>query len=126
MASYTCTPAPDQGAKTSVLAYLFTTVAVLLPMMVFGLLMRMEQAQFISMGASWFYELMTLHGAGMVAIKQLLPPSNQRERDEELQQFKTEEALLDMEYVNEKPYYTHDMEEFKKIFLKHCEIVEVR
>jgi len=43
-----------------------------------------------------------------------------------LQQFKTEEALVDMGYINEKPYYSHEMEEFKKIFLKHCEIVEVR
>lgn len=68
MASYTYIPTPDQGAKASVLAYLVTTAAVLLLMMVFGLLMRMEQAQFISMGANWFYELMTLHGAGMVGI----------------------------------------------------------
>lgn len=68
MASYTYTPTPDQGAKASVLAYLVTAAAVLLLMMVFGLLMRMEQAQLISMGANWFYELMTLHGAGMVGI----------------------------------------------------------
>lgn len=68
MASYTCTPTSDQGAKASVLAYLVTTAAVLLLMMVFGLLMRLEQAQFIAMGESWFYELMTLHGAGMVGI----------------------------------------------------------
>jgi cytochrome c oxidase subunit 1 len=68
MASYTYTPTPDHGAKASVLAYLVTAAAVLLLMMVFGLLMRMEQAQLISMGANWFYELMTLHGAGMVGI----------------------------------------------------------
>ena len=68
MASYTYTPTPEQGAKASVLAYLVTAAAVLLLMMVFGLLMRLEQAQLISMGANWFYELMTLHGAGMVGI----------------------------------------------------------
>lgn len=68
MTSYTYTPTPDHGAKASVLAYLVTAAVVLLLMMVFGLLMRMEQAQFISMGATWFYELMTLHGAGMVGI----------------------------------------------------------
>lgn len=67
-ANYTSTPTPDQGAKASVLAYLVTAAAVLLLMMIFGLLMRMEQAQFISMGANWFYQLMTLHGAGMVGI----------------------------------------------------------
>lgn len=68
MANYTYTSMPDHGAKAGVLAYLVTAATVLLLMMVFGLLMRMEQAQFISMGPIWFYELMTLHGAGMVGI----------------------------------------------------------
>ncbi len=68
MASYTYTPVPDHGAKTSVLAYLVVSAAVLLLMMVFGLLLRLEQAQYIEMGPLWFYELMTLHGAGMVGI----------------------------------------------------------
>lgn len=68
MATYAYTPVPDQGAKTSVLAYLVVSAAVVLLMMVFGLLMRLEQAQYISMGPLWFYELMTLHGAGMVGI----------------------------------------------------------
>ena len=68
MANITYTAMPDKGAKTSVKAYLVTTVIVLLLMMIFGLLMRMEQAQLISIGAQWFYELMTLHGAGMVGI----------------------------------------------------------
>ena len=68
MANITYTAMPDKGAKTSVKAYLVTTVIVFLLMMIFGLLMRMEQAQLISIGAQWFYELMTLHGAGMVGI----------------------------------------------------------
>lgn len=68
MANHTYTHLPDQGAKTSVLAYLVTAAAVLLLMMAFGLLLRMEQAQIIAMGANWFYELMTIHGAGMVGI----------------------------------------------------------
>ncbi|MDD5324397.1 MAG: cbb3-type cytochrome c oxidase subunit I [Polaromonas sp.] len=68
MASYVYTATPEQGARTSVLAYLVTAVAVLLLMMIFGLLMRLEQAQLISMGPNWFYELMTIHGAGMVGI----------------------------------------------------------
>lgn len=58
----------DAGAKASVLAYLATAALVLVLMMVFGLLMRLEQAQLIEMGPNWFYELMTLHGAGMVGI----------------------------------------------------------
>lgn len=71
MANYTYTPKLDHGADGSVLAYLVTTAAVLLLMMVFGLLMRLEQAQFINMGPNWFYEIMTLHGAGMVGITSL-------------------------------------------------------
>jgi cytochrome c oxidase subunit I len=68
MATHTYEQAPDHGAKAGVLAYLATAAAVLLLMMVFGLLMRLEQAQWISIGADRFYELMTLHGAGMVGI----------------------------------------------------------
>ena len=68
MASSAYTPAPDRGAAASVLAYLVTAAAVLALMMVFGLLMRMEQAQFTSLGPVWFYKLLTLHGAGMVGI----------------------------------------------------------
>ena len=45
MATYTYTPVPDQGAKAGVLAYLVISCVVLLLMMLFGLLMRMEQAQ---------------------------------------------------------------------------------
>ena len=43
-----------------------------------------------------------------------------------LQQFKTEEALVDNDFREEKSYTLQEMEEFKKIFEKHCEIVEVR
>ncbi len=68
MASYTYTPVPDTGAKAGVLAYLVVSAVVLLLMMVFGLLMRLEQSQFTSMGGLWFYKIMTLHGAGMVGI----------------------------------------------------------
>lgn len=68
MANDTYTARIDRGASPAVLAYLVTTVAVLLLMMVFGVLMRMEQAGIIAMGPLWFYELMTLHGAGMVGI----------------------------------------------------------
>lgn len=59
---------PERGADSSVLAYLVTAAAVLLLMMSFGLLMRLEQAQLINLGALRFYQLMTLHGAGMVGI----------------------------------------------------------
>lgn len=68
MANPSYAPAADHGAKTGVLACLVTSAAVLLMMMVFGLLMRLEQAQATTLGANWFYQLMTLHGAGMVGI----------------------------------------------------------
>lgn len=58
----------ERGADTGVLAYLVTAAAVLLLMMGFGLLMRLEQAQLINLGPIRFYQLMTLHGAGMVGI----------------------------------------------------------
>lgn len=61
----------DRGASTGVRAYLATAGLALLLMMIFGLLMRLEQAQIISIGAGHFYELMTLHGAGMVGISGL-------------------------------------------------------
>jgi len=62
------TTTDDRGAQTGVVAYLFTAAAVVLLMMLFGLLMRLEQAQLIEMGPQPFYKLMTLHGAGMVGI----------------------------------------------------------
>ncbi|MFA5521826.1 MAG: cbb3-type cytochrome c oxidase subunit I [Castellaniella sp.] len=68
MASYSYTPVPDRGASTGVLAYLVVAALVLLLMMIFGLLLRMEHAQFIEMGPLSFYKLMTVHGIGMVGI----------------------------------------------------------
>lgn len=59
---------PNHGATTGVLAYLVSAGAILLLMMIFGLAMRLEQAQIIPLGADHFYELMTLHGAGMVGV----------------------------------------------------------
>lgn len=59
---------PERGADFGVLAYLVIAAAVLLLMMSIGLLMRLEQAQLINVGALRFYQLMTLHGAGMVGI----------------------------------------------------------
>ena len=43
-----------------------------------------------------------------------------------LQQFKTEEALVDMKFKDEKPYTLQEMEVFRKIFEKTCETVDVR
>lgn len=68
MANHDYASKTDHGADSGVLAYLVTAAATLLLMMGFGLLMRLEQAQLIALGALPFYQLMTLHGAGMVGI----------------------------------------------------------
>lgn len=68
----TLNPTPPRGGATAgVLAYLVCAGAILLLMMVFGLMMRLEQAQVIAIGVGRFYELMTLHGAGMVGVAAL-------------------------------------------------------
>lgn len=54
--------------KRAVIAYILTTLVVLLLMMVFGLLMRLEQGNITQLGAVMFYQLLTAHGAGMVGI----------------------------------------------------------
>jgi len=51
-----------------VLAYMVVTGLVLLLMMIVGLLMRMSQGEWLSLSPAWFYQLMTLHGTGMVGI----------------------------------------------------------
>jgi cytochrome c oxidase subunit 1 len=56
------------GARTAVLAYLAVAGVVLLLMMLFGVVMRMAQAQWIALDPAAFYMLMTMHGAGMVGI----------------------------------------------------------
>jgi pyruvate formate lyase activating enzyme len=43
-----------------------------------------------------------------------------------LQQFKTEDALLDMAFREEIAFTLQEMEPFRKIFEKNCEIVDVR
>lgn len=55
-------------AKKTILAYLATTLAVLLLMMLFGAILRAGQAQILNVDLTMFYKLMTLHGAGMVGI----------------------------------------------------------
>lgn len=59
------------AARNSVAAYLVTAASVVLLMMVFGLLMRLTQAELIPLQADIFYQLMTLHGVGMVGVAAL-------------------------------------------------------
>jgi cytochrome c oxidase subunit 1 len=46
--------------------YTITTLAVLVLMMLFGLIMRMAQGTWLNIPPDIFYQLMTAHGAGMV------------------------------------------------------------
>lgn len=56
---------PERGV---VLAYMGTAGAVLLLMMVLGLLMRLAQGELMPLRQDWFYQILTLHGTGMVGI----------------------------------------------------------
>lgn len=59
------------GARRTILAYVAVTGVVLLLMMLLGLVMRLEQAELINIGMARFYEVLTVHGAGMVGIASL-------------------------------------------------------
>jgi cytochrome c oxidase subunit 1 len=61
-------PAADQGI---VALYMGITAVVLALLMVFGLLMRVSQAGFITIPPPRFYQILTAHGIGMVAISGL-------------------------------------------------------
>jgi cytochrome c oxidase subunit I len=54
--------------KRGVLAYLAVAAAVLLLLMIFGLAMRLAHAEWIPLPPQYFYQIMTAHGIGMVAI----------------------------------------------------------
>ena len=58
-------------ARTLVAAYMGVTALVLALLMVFGLLMKASQAGVITVPANRFYQLLTAHGIGMVAISGL-------------------------------------------------------
>ncbi len=53
-------------ARTVMWLYVVTAVAIFLLMLLLGLVMRGEQAQWIVFGPGLFYSLMTLHGIGMI------------------------------------------------------------
>lgn len=63
-------PKPELGlaGRYTVLAYLAVTGAVLLLMMIAGLLMRLAQGGWLALPADRVYQLMTVHGVGMVGI----------------------------------------------------------
>ncbi|MGC5328767.1 cbb3-type cytochrome c oxidase subunit I [Brevibacillus sp. SYSU BS000544] len=61
----------DARTFKEVAAYLVVSVAVLLLMMIVGLLMLLSQGKVINLSPDFFYQIMTLHGTGMVGISAL-------------------------------------------------------
>ena len=62
------TGAPPIPGRGLVATYMAITAIVLALLMVFGLIMRASQAGFITVPPNRFYQLLTAHGIGMVAI----------------------------------------------------------
>ncbi len=58
---------PTAGKKT-VYAYIAIFGIVVVLMMLLGLIMRVAQANYITLGPDLFYQIMTAHGVGMVGI----------------------------------------------------------
>ncbi|MFO1349845.1 MAG: cbb3-type cytochrome c oxidase subunit I [Gammaproteobacteria bacterium] len=62
------TPSLGSRQRGTVVAYVGVTALVLVLLMVFGLLLRLSQAGAVALPADRFYQVMTAHGIGMVAI----------------------------------------------------------
>lgn len=58
-------------AKKGVIWYLMTTSIVLILMMIFGVVMLLNQGNMIQISAEWFYMIMTAHGTGMIGVAAL-------------------------------------------------------
>lgn len=58
----------DPKAKRAVLAYVTIAAAVLVLLMIFGLVLGVAHAEWIALPPNIFYQVMTAHGIGMVAI----------------------------------------------------------
>ncbi len=59
-------PEPRVSERLVARLYTATALAVVGLMGIAGLLMRLTQAEWLGISPSWFYRLMTLHGAGMI------------------------------------------------------------
>lgn len=65
---YAQSSVPELRIRRITVAYLLTVGLTFLLLAVFGLIMRLTQGGAIDVGAVRFYQLMTVHGAGMVGI----------------------------------------------------------
>lgn len=71
MSAITWQPAETDSARLAFQLYVAIGVAVLLLMMIAGAAFRAVQAAWLPLPANFGYELMTLHGAGMVGVSGL-------------------------------------------------------
>jgi len=58
----------SRGARRAVLTYIGTAGVVILLMMVLGFVMRLTQGKVLDVNLQYFYQIMTVHGTGMVGI----------------------------------------------------------
>ncbi len=65
---YAQSSVPELRIRRITVTYLLTVGLTFLLLAVFGLIMRLTQGGAIDVGAVRFYQLMTVHGAGMVGI----------------------------------------------------------
>lgn len=54
------------GERLTFNLYLITGLVLFVLMMVLGVTMRLSQAQWLDVPSNWFYQLLSMHGAGMV------------------------------------------------------------
>lgn len=75
MASLTLYPDEERLAGTDRLVfnlYLITGLVLFVLMMLLGLGMRWTQAQWLGVPSNWFYQLLSMHGAGMVGTSVMI------------------------------------------------------
>lgn len=60
-----------RSARLAILSYLSISAIVFVLLMVFGIVMRMAQGQWLNISPALFYQVMTAHGAGMIGISGL-------------------------------------------------------
>lgn len=75
MASLTMYPEDERltgGSRTAFNLYIITGIVIFLLMMIIGVSLRMEQAKWITIRPNFFYQLLSMHGAGMVGAMSLV------------------------------------------------------
>ncbi|WP_417252354.1 cbb3-type cytochrome c oxidase subunit I [Castellaniella sp.] len=61
----------DAPSRLSFNLYMITSIIAILLFMLLGLTMRLNEAQWISLSAPLFYQLLSMHGTGMIGIASL-------------------------------------------------------